>query len=100
NENERELLGMRGLELADSSKRQLLDDWFYMYIAFSAASDKLWISYPLSDEEGKAKMPSQLINRIHDLFPATKNHVLLEDPEELMDAERFIATPLKTRSAL
>ena len=100
NEKEREILEVRGLELADSSKRKLLDDWFYMYIAFSAASDKLWISYLLSDEEGKAKMPSQLINRIHDLFPSTKNHQLLEDPEELIDAERFISTPLKTRSAL
>lgn len=100
NERERELLNGRGIELADSSRRKLLDDWFYMYIAFSAARDRLWISYPLSDEEGKAKMPSQLISRVHDLFPATKNHRLLEDPEELLEAERFISTPLKTRSAL
>src|SRR5699024_8832670 len=100
NEKERERLNSRGLELADSSKRKLLDDWFYMYIAFNAASDKLWISYLLSDEEGKAKMPSQLINRMHDLFPSTENHQLLEDPEELVDAERFISTPLKTKSAL
>jgi len=100
NEEEREILAGNGIKLADSGKRQLLDDWFYMYIAFTAAKDKLIISYPLSDEEGKAKMPSQLIKRIEDLFPACCNHQLLQDPEELADAERFITTPIKTRSAL
>ncbi|PAV29248.1 helicase-exonuclease AddAB subunit AddB [Virgibacillus profundi] len=100
NEQERELLAGHGLQLAESSKRQLLDDWFYMYIAFTAAKDRLWISYPLSDEEGKAKMPSQMIKRIEDLFPVCCDHILLQDPDELVEADRFITTPVKTRSAL
>ncbi|WP_106498070.1 helicase-exonuclease AddAB subunit AddB [Lentibacillus sp. Marseille-P4043] len=100
NERERELLAEHGLQLADSSKRQLLDDWFYMYLAFTAVSDQMWISYPLSDEEGKAKMPSQLIKRIEDLFPVCCEHLLLQDPDELIEADRFITTPVKTRSAL
>ncbi|MCG3418441.1 helicase-exonuclease AddAB subunit AddB [Oceanobacillus jordanicus] len=99
-EQERELLANHGLQLADGSKRQLLDDWFYMYIAFTAAKDKLYVSYPLSDGEGKSKMPSQLIKRIEDLFPVCCDHLLLQDPEELVEAERFITTPVKTRSAL
>ncbi|MBP2076625.1 helicase-exonuclease AddAB subunit AddB [Oceanobacillus polygoni] len=100
NEEERTLLAENGMKLAESGKRQLLDDWFYMYIAFTAAQDRLIISYPLSDEEGKAKMPSQLIKRIEDLFPVCSDHLLLQDPDELADAERFITTPVKTRSAL
>ncbi|WP_087973330.1 helicase-exonuclease AddAB subunit AddB [Oceanobacillus rekensis] len=100
NEEEREILATGGIRLADSGKRQLLDDWFYMYIAFTAARDRLMVSYPLSDEEGKAKMPSQLIKRIENLFPSCSNHLLLQDPDELADAERFITTPGKTRSAL
>ena len=100
NEEERELLGEHGLKLAESSRQQLLDDWFYMYTAFTAARDQLWISYPLSDEEGNAKMPSQLIKRMEDLFPVCCDHMLLQDPEELVDADQFITTPLKTRSAL
>lgn len=100
NEQEREILADHGLELAESNKRQLLDDWFYMYIAFTSARDRLWISYPLSDEEGKSKMPSQLIKRMEDLFPTCAEPILLQDPDELMEAERFITTPLKTRSAL
>ncbi|GAB4073934.1 helicase-exonuclease AddAB subunit AddB [Barrientosiimonas marina] len=100
NEQERDLLSEHGLELAENSKRQLLDDWFYMYVAFTSARDYLWVSYPLSDAEGKAKMPSQLIKRLEDLFPACCDHLLLQDPDELMDAERFITTPVKTRAAL
>lgn len=100
NEEERELLAGHGVQLAESSKRQLLDDWFYMYVAFTSASDYLWVSYPLSDEEGKSKMPSQLIKRMEDLFPSTSDHLLLQDPDELMEADRFITTPVKTRAAL
>jgi ATP-dependent helicase/nuclease subunit B len=100
NEQEREMLAGFGLELAESSKRQLFDDWFYIYTAFTSAKDKLWVSYPLSDEEGKAKMPSQLIKRIEDLFPSCRDHLLLQDPDELIEAERFITTPEKTRAAL
>lgn len=100
NEQERELMAGHGLHLAESSTRQLLDDSFYMYIAFTSASDYLWVSYPLSDEEGKSKMPSQMINRMEELFPACSNHILLQDPEELTEADRFITTPMKTRAAL
>jgi ATP-dependent helicase/nuclease subunit B len=100
NEEERVILEGHGLKLAESSRQQLLDDWFYMYIAFTAAKDQLWISYPLSDEEGNTKMPSQLIKRIEDLYPVCCDHVLLQDPEELVEADQFITTELKTRSAL
>ncbi|RLL45035.1 helicase-exonuclease AddAB subunit AddB [Oceanobacillus piezotolerans] len=100
NEEEREWLKDTGIQLADSSKRQLLDDWFYMYLAFTAATDRLWISYPLSDNEGKSRMPSQLIKRMEGLFTVCSNHILLQDPDELAEASRFITTPVKTRSAL
>ncbi|HEY4601892.1 MAG TPA: helicase-exonuclease AddAB subunit AddB [Cerasibacillus sp.] len=100
NEEERELLAHHGMKLADTTKRQLLDDWFYMYLVFTSASEFLWVSYPISDEEGKAKMPSQLIRKLEQLFPEGMTHLLLQDPDELIEAERFITTPEKTRAAL
>src|SRR5699024_8870278 len=100
NEQEREILAGHGLELAESNKRQLLDDWFYMYIAFTSAKDRLWISYPLSDAEGQSKIPSQLIKRMEDLYRTCSEPILLQAPYELVAADRFITTPLKTRSAL
>src|SRR5690625_7706650 len=71
-----------------------------MYIAFPSAQDYLWVSYLLADEAGKAKMPSQLIKRPKDMVPASSTPVLLQDPDDLFEADRFITTPFKTRSAL
>lgn len=99
-EEERSLLAGFGLKLADGSNRQLLDDRFYVYLALTMARDKLWISYPLSNEEGKSKVPATLIQRMEELFPSCREHVLLQDPDDLYDATRFITNPAKTRSAL
>lgn len=100
NEEEREFLAIHGMKLADTAKRQLLDDWFYMYLVFTSANEFLWVSYPISDEEGKAKMPSQMIRKLEQLFPNGMTYLMLQDPDELIEAERFITTPEKTRAAL
>ncbi|WP_080874102.1 helicase-exonuclease AddAB subunit AddB [Oceanobacillus timonensis] len=99
-DEERDLLEQNGLKLADNGQRQLLDDWFYIYLSLTVAKDKLMISYPISDEEGKAKVPSQVVHRIEDLFPACQEHVLFQDVEDAADTTRFITTKTKTRSAL
>lgn len=99
-EQERELLSEHGVQLADSSKRQLLDDHFYVYLAFTAASDYLWVSYPLSNEEGKAKVPSSMVKRMKELFPYCEEKSLLEEGDDHEETERFITTPQKTRSVL
>lgn len=100
NEQERDLLAEHGLKLAASSKRTLLDDWFYMYTAFTTAEDRLWVSYVLSDEEGETKIPSQIIKQLMDMFPTIPDVLLLQDPDELLEADRFITNPMKTRAAL
>jgi len=100
NERERDLLAEQGLKLADTSRRQLLDDWFDMYTVFTSGRDFLWLSYPISDEEGKSQMPSQLIKQMEDLFPVCSDRLLLQEPDELLEANRFITTPNKTRAAL
>src|SRR5690606_28521611 len=68
-EKERELLIMSGLELAPGSRRRLLDEQFMIYSALSLPSHSLWLSYPLSDDEGKALLPSEVIRRVRRLFP-------------------------------
>ncbi len=100
NEHEREFLKQFGLELAISSRRELLDDMFYMYLAFTTASDYMWVSYCLSNHEGEKQTPSQMVHRLCGFFPTLGRPRLLQDPDELTDAERFITTPQKTRAAL
>lgn len=99
-EEERSLLQTHGLQLAEGSKRQLLDDWFYVYLAFTLPSDYLWVSYPISNEEGKQKVASPLIKRMEEIFPMQEESLFLQDPEEMTEASRFVTTPNKTRGAL
>lgn len=99
-EEERYHLEGSGITLADSETQQLIDDWFYIYLAVTLATDRLWISYPLSDTEGKAKLPASLIKRVTNLFSQLAPPILLQDPEEMIEADRFVTTPKKTLSAL
>ncbi|MEC0303295.1 helicase-exonuclease AddAB subunit AddB [Terribacillus saccharophilus] len=99
-EEDREVLAVYGLQLAAGSKRQLLDESFYMYLAFTAASERLWVSYPISDQEGKAKMASSLVQRMKDLFDWCCDERMLQDPEDSLDTARFVATIDQSRSAL
>src|SRR5699024_12760276 len=89
-EQDRETLKIYGLELASSSRSQLLDDWFYIHNAFSSVSDYLWVSYPISDSEGRGKLVSQMITRLYDLFPKLNKPILLQEQEEVKKATRFI----------
>lgn len=100
NEQEREYLKQFGMELAASSRRTLLDDQFYMYLAFSMASDYLWVSYVLSNNDGNARTASPMIHRLEEFFPQLIEHDLLMEPDELQEATRFITTKEKTRAPL
>ncbi len=60
NEQEREFLKQLGMELAESSRRVLLNDHFYMYLAFTVQQIILWVSYVLSDNEGNSKIAAPI----------------------------------------
>ena len=100
NEKEREFLKQFGMELAESNRRILLDDNFYMYLAFTTATDKLWVSYVLSNNDGNTKTASSMINRMAEFFPHLQEPILLTEPDELQQAARFITTNTKTRAPL
>lgn len=100
NEQEREYLYRFGMELAASNRRVLLDDHFYMYLAFTTATEYVWVSYPISDSEGNGRLPAQIIQRLYEFFPDMEAPVLLSEPDELNEASRFITTPEKTRAPL
>ncbi|WP_102347413.1 helicase-exonuclease AddAB subunit AddB [Bacillus sp. Marseille-P3661] len=101
-EEEREFLSTNAFTLAPGSMQQLLDEQFLIYMALTSASDQLWISYPIADEEGKALVPSLLINRLKDLYPALQERLVLNEPNEEPIAEQlcYITNPQKTLSYL
>ncbi|RPF52050.1 helicase-exonuclease AddAB subunit AddB [Aquisalibacillus elongatus] len=98
-DDERLILENHGVKLADRAERVLLDDRFYMYIAFTLASEKLWVSYPLSDEEGRSKVPAPIVKRLQTMFPEAERKFLMDDEDE-HDPLRFITNREKTRAIL
>jgi ATP-dependent helicase/nuclease subunit B len=78
-EREREWLTDHGLMMAPGARRRLLDERFLTYLAFTAPSDHLWISWPLADEEGAALLPSEWIDRLKRRFPGL--NVQMENAE-------------------
>ena len=73
-DTDREKLKKDGIELAKGTTEKLYDDNFNIYKAFTTAEEKLFLSYPSSDAEGKAVRPSILINKIKKIFTNVEEH--------------------------
>src|SRR5690606_5628588 len=84
---DREWFAMSGIELAPSSKMKLMDESYMAYRAFTSAREKLFISYPIADEEGKSLLPSLYIPRIQQLLPGVGLQLAVTDPSELLNGE-------------
>ena len=69
NDDDREKLKSDGIELAKGTIDKLYEDNFNIYKTFSTAEEKLYLSYPSSDMQGKALRPSILINKIKRIYP-------------------------------
>ncbi|MBP2241115.1 ATP-dependent helicase/nuclease subunit B [Cytobacillus eiseniae] len=88
-DEDREQLSANGLKLAAGSSIRLLDEEFLAYKAFVTPSERLYMSYPLANEEGKGLMPSTYIKRIMDLFPEIEKSTYMVDPAELPEDEQL-----------
>lgn len=95
-EADREQLVTDGLAMAPSSRRKLLDERFLIYQILTRASSKLWLSYPLADEEGKSILPSEIIRQIRSQFPMINvQHIAIEPHLRMSEQEQrnFLAHP-------
>lgn len=87
---DREWFSEIGIELAPTSKMKLMDETYMAYRAFTASREKLYVSYPAADEEGKALLPSLYIARIQQLLPGIEMKMAVTDPSELaLEADPF-----------
>ncbi len=79
---EREFLLSEQIFVAPDTKKRITDAEFTLYSALNTAREKLFISYPVSDEVGQGLRPAMLIAKLKRAFPAlTVIHAL--DQEEL-----------------
>lgn len=86
-EYEREVLHEAGLQIAETSRRRLLDEQFLIYTVLCAPSHRLWLSYPYADDDGKSMLPSEVIKHVKGIFPKTENKQLSTQPSAHMDDE-------------
>ncbi|MCX7780080.1 MAG: helicase-exonuclease AddAB subunit AddB [Negativicutes bacterium] len=88
-----------GLELAPSAKEDVFAEAFLVYTAVTRASDYLWMSYPLADEEGKALLPSLEIAKIRKLAGIKAIRSLAVDPPD-GEERSYLAHPRRSLSPL
>jgi len=67
-EADKSKLAEQGIELSTPISELIASERLVVYKAISAASDKLFITYPLSDLAGQAKYPAPIIDRILGMF--------------------------------
>ncbi|MBS4198651.1 helicase-exonuclease AddAB subunit AddB [Bacillus sp. FJAT-49732] len=78
-----------GLQLAPDGKKKLLDEDFVAYRAFTVQEERLYLSYPLADNEGKGLLPSPYIKRMKEIFPEIEEIAEVNDPSELLMDEQL-----------
>ena len=69
---EREQLLEQGFELAPSDRQKSFRQRFYLYLMLTKPNEKLFITMPRVDVEGKSVNPSYLIGQISKMFPQVK----------------------------
>jgi len=94
-EAELEIMEKQKFHLSSGPRRRLLDEEFLIYLSLTRAREMLWISYALADAEGKALLPSLLVSRLQELFPALAEQRQTDD--SLLP---FISHPRQTLSYL
>lgn len=68
-ESERALLAECGVELSRSVRDLCADERLIVYKTLSAASERLWLCYPLAGENGARLIPSPLLEEVRSLLP-------------------------------
>lgn len=67
-ESDRQKLGEYDLEISTPIEDMIASERLVVYKSLSSASEKLYISYPLSDMSGQAKYPAYCVDNIINMF--------------------------------
>ncbi|WP_019240415.1 MULTISPECIES: helicase-exonuclease AddAB subunit AddB [Bacillus] len=89
-DSDRQTLNKLGMEVAPNSTVRLLDEEFVAYKAFTTASEKLYVSYPLGDEEGGSLLPSPYIKRIREVIANVNEKYALNEPSVETEEEQLL----------
>ena len=73
---EREELAKNHMELAPTARERVFIQRFYLYLAVTKPSHKLYLTYARVGSDGSAKRPSYFIHMIEGLFPNLKAELI------------------------
>ncbi len=88
-DEERETMTNDGIALKPRSYQSLIQEEFIAYRVFTAASDRLYLSYPIADSEGKLLSASNYVRKIKTVFPTLNEELYLSDPSLLSEKEQM-----------
>ena len=94
NDEDREYLKNKGLEIAKGTTENLYEENFNIYKAFTTAENNIYISYCSTDKEGKSLRPSIYINKIKRIFTN------LKEESDVVNKKYEIANPKVTYEEL
>ncbi|MGL6107696.1 helicase-exonuclease AddAB subunit AddB [Romboutsia sp.] len=102
NDNDRENLGKKGVEVDIDSKTKTFEEQYLVYKALTSTSENLIVTYPISDHEGKTIRPSVIISRLKKIFPniANKSYLLEEEAKTNEEILNKITTKIPTFNEL
>lgn len=72
NEDEKRFLAEREIEICKVDEVRMQEEKLAIYKNLSRPSDALWISYSVSDSEGKELKPSSVFLKMQELYPELK----------------------------
>ena len=84
---ERDVLSEYGIELAPTADFKRREEQNLIYNVLASPQEMLFLSVPLGDKEGKAKIRSEIVDRVLTLFP---NLNRIEEMDALPDSPREI----------
>ena len=84
-EEEKEYLIERDLELCKMDRLRAMEERLAIYRNLCRATERLYMSYAVSDEGGKEQIPSPVYDTIRELFPALKESPDAESLSDLTD---------------
>lgn len=95
-EREREQLAACGVKISPSLRARMQEEQLLVYTVLTAARERLYLSAPLADQDGKALQPSEIIRRIRtELFPSLSEAAQPDDlPESRQTAFQALAAQL------
>ncbi|MBX6350686.1 MAG: exodeoxyribonuclease V subunit gamma [Clostridia bacterium] len=86
-DDEREALSAVGLELGETARLRSLHEQYLAYVAVTRPSERLWVSRPESDDEGRRLSPAHFVRRIARLLPGVREERIAPEDESPWEAE-------------